>query len=110
MVHPSRMEPRLMFRLDAPRGVHFCDGVTRRDFLHAGTLAPLGLTLGQAAQVRAADGSPARDQDINCIMLMLVGGPSQLDTWDPKPNAPAEVRGSFQPMATSVPGMQISEK
>lgn len=99
-----------MFRLDAPRGVHFCDGVTRRDFLHAGTLAPLGLTLGQAAQVRAADGSPARDQDINCIMLMLVGGPSQLDTWDPKPNAPAEVRGPFQPMATSVPGMQISEK
>jgi hypothetical protein len=42
-------------------------------------------------------------------MLVLVGGPSQIDTWDPKPHAPAEVRGPFQPIATAVPGMQISE-
>ncbi len=46
---------------------------------------------------------------MNCIMLMLVGGPSQIDTWDPKPKAPAEVRGPFQPIATSATGMQISE-
>src|SRR6202022_4477698 len=50
-----------------------------------------------------------QDKDVNCIMLMLVGGPSQIDTWDPKPNAPAEVRGPFKPIATNVPGMQISE-
>ena len=42
-------------------------------------------------------------------MLFLVGGPSQIDTWDPKPDAPAEVRGPFKPIATNVPGMQISE-
>jgi hypothetical protein len=49
------------------------------------------------------------DRDVNCIMLFLVGGPSQLDTWDPKPNAPAEIRGPFKPISTSVPGYQISE-
>jgi hypothetical protein len=48
-------------------------------------------------------------RDINCIMLFLVGGPSQIDTWDPKPLAPAEVRGPFRPITTRVPGMQISE-
>ena len=62
---------------------------------------------------RASDGppSPARpaNSDVNCIMLFLVGGPSHIDTWDPKPNAPAEVRGPFQPTATNVPGMHISE-
>ena len=41
-------------------------------------------------------------------MLFLVGGPSQIDTWDPKPDAPAEVRGPFKPIATNVPGMQIT--
>src|SRR5258708_26546988 len=48
-------------------------------------------------------------KDVNCIMLFLVGGPSQIDTWDPKPNAPAEIRGPFQPIATKAPGIQISE-
>ena len=43
-----------------------------------------------------------------CIMLFLVGGPSHIETWDPKPKAPAEVRGPFQPIATNVPAMQIS--
>ena len=42
-------------------------------------------------------------------MLFLVGGPSQLDTWDMKPEAPAEIRGPFKPIATKVPGVQISE-
>src|SRR5439155_15147309 len=92
-----------MLRLDAPRSVSFCDGLTRRDFLHAGTLAPLGLALPQF--LRAAP----RDTDVNCIMLFLVGGPSQLDTWDPKPDAPEEVRGPFKPIATRAPGMRITE-
>src|ERR1700737_63728 len=51
----------------------------------------------------------AGDKDVNCIMLFLVGGPSQIDTWDPKPKAPAEVRGPFQPIATSAQGVQISQ-
>jgi hypothetical protein len=96
-----------MLRLDADRPAHFCDGVTRRDFLHAGALAPLGLTLAGYEAARAA--GTAQDRDVNCIMLMLVGGPSQIDTWDPKPDAPPEIRGPFRPTATRVPGMQISE-
>jgi len=96
-----------MFRFDANRSVSFCDGLTRRDFLHAGSIATLGLTLpGFMAQKAAGN---VKDKDINCIMLFLVGGPSHIDTWDPKPNAPAEVRGPFKPIATNVPGMQVSE-
>ena len=51
----------------------------------------------------------AGKKDVNCIMLMLVGGPSQLDTWDMKPNAPAEIRGPYKPIKTNVPGIEISE-
>ena len=98
-----------MIRLNASGSVACCDGVSRRDFLHAGTLAPLGLGLSSFFQVQAAGGAPAGDQDINCILLVLVGGPSQLDTFDPKPNAPAEVRGPFKPIPSKVPGMQFSE-
>ena len=94
-----------MLRLDAARPVTFCDGLSRRDFLHAGALSALGLTLPRL--FAAKEGTPANDT--NCIMLFLVGGPSQIDTWDPKPDAPAEVRGPFAPIATSVPGMKISE-
>jgi hypothetical protein len=96
-----------MLRLDADRSVSFCDGLTRRDFLHAGAIGTLGLTLPGLMAGRA----PARgnDRDTNCIMLFLVGGPSQIDTWDPKPNAPVEIRGPFRPISTSVPGYQISE-
>src|SRR5215813_7480149 len=88
-----------MFRLDADRPATFCDGLSRRDFLHAGAIVPLGLTLPELNRAKAAG---AKDSDVNCIMLFLVGGPSQLDTWDPKPKAPAEVRGPFQPINTNV--------
>ncbi|MBX9579202.1 MAG: DUF1501 domain-containing protein [Gemmataceae bacterium] len=96
-----------MIRLDAARPATFCDGLTRRDFLHAGAVAPLGLTL--PAFNRAKVAANGKDGDINCIMLFLVGGPSQIDTWDPKPNAPAEIRGPFKPIQTNVAGTQISE-
>jgi hypothetical protein len=98
-----------MLRLDAPRCVSFCDGMTRRDFLHAGSLSLLGLSLPvwHAQKAQAAD--KAKDDDVNCIMLFLVGGPSHIDTFDPKPKAPAEVRGPFKPVPTNVPGMEITE-
>ncbi len=97
-----------MIRLDAQKPVHLCDGHTRRDFLHAGSLSMLGLTLPGFMEMQA-QGQVRKDKDVNCIMLFLLGAPSQLDTWDPKPNAPAEVRGPFSPIRTNVPGMQISE-
>jgi hypothetical protein len=60
-------------------------------------------------QALAAAGVNAPDRDMNCILLFLVGGPSQLDTWDMKPDAPEEIRGPFRPIATKVPGVQVSE-
>jgi hypothetical protein len=96
-----------MLRLDAEKPVTFCDGLSRRDFLHVGALSTLGLTLPGLAAARAA--GIASDSDINCIMLFLVGGPSHIDTWDPKPAAPEEVRGPFRPIATNVPGMQLTD-
>lgn len=97
-----------MIRVDAQKPVHFCDGLTRRDFLHAGSLAMLGLGLSSYESLQAR-GAVAPDRDINCILLFLVGGPSHLDTWDMKPDAPAEIRGPFRPIATNIPGIQISE-
>jgi hypothetical protein len=100
-------ENHAMLRFDAERPAALCGGPSRRDFLHAGALTALGLTLPGWMAARAA--GAVKDSDVNCIMMMLVGGPSQIDTWDPKPNAPAEVRGPFHPIATSAVGMQISE-
>src|SRR5574341_1215095 len=97
-----------MIRLDADRAVEFCDGFRRRDFLHAGCLSLLGLGLQHEFALKAL-GAVNPKKDINCIMLFLVGGPSQLDTWDMKPNAPAEIRGFYKPIKTNVPGIEISE-
>jgi hypothetical protein len=98
-----------MFRLDADRPVEFCDGLRRRDFLHAGCLSFLGLGLPQVFGLQAQGAVDDDKKDVNCIHLMLVGGPSQLDTWDPKPNAPVEIRGPYKAIHTNVPGIEISE-
>ncbi len=97
-----------MIQLDAPRRANLCSGPSRRDFLHAGALAPLGLTLPNVLAAKAGDRG-GKDGDVNCIFLMLVGAPSQIDTFDPKPNAPAEVRGPFKPTSTNVAGTQLAE-
>ncbi len=97
-----------MIELDAHKSVHFCDGLRRRDFLHAGALGFLGLSLSDLYALKAAGRADAA-RDRNCIMLFLVGAPSQLDTWDMKPDAPAEVRGPYKPIPTNVDGIRISE-
>ena len=97
-----------MFKFDAEKSVEFCDGLRRRDFLHAGSLAFFGLTLNDLFSLKAR-GAINNNKDVNCILLFLVGGPSQLDTWDMKPNAPAEVRGPYRPIPTNVAGIQVSE-
>src|SRR5438874_11320353 len=98
-----------MFRLDADKSVEFCDGLRRRDFLHVGSLSFLGLGLTQLFELKAQGAVDPDKKDANCIMLFLVGGPSQLDNWDMKPNAPAEIRGPYKPIKTNVPGIEISE-
>ncbi|MBV8819822.1 MAG: DUF1501 domain-containing protein, partial [Acidobacteriaceae bacterium] len=97
-----------MFRFDADRPVEFCDGLRRRDFLHAGSLSLLGLGLPQFFGLKA-QGAVENKTSKNCILLMLVGGPSQLDTWDMKPNAPVEIRGPYKPIKTNVTGIEICE-
>jgi hypothetical protein len=98
-----------LLRLDAGRPVEFCDGYRRRDFLHAGSLASLGFGLTHLFGLKAQGAVDSRRSDQNCIFLMLAGGPSQLDTWDMKPDAPVEIRGPYKPIKTNVPGIEISE-
>jgi len=90
----------------------FCDGVRRRDFLRVGTASLLGLnwTLPRVLQAQqAAQRSGRSPRDVSLIFLYLKGGLSTIDSWDLKPNAPAEFRGDFHPIATNVPGIQIGE-
>jgi hypothetical protein len=79
---------------------------TRRDVLRVGAAA-LGLSLPQL--LHAEQAAPARRRARSVVVLYLSGGPSQLDMWDPKPDAPEEVRGTFRPIRTSVPGVLVSE-
>jgi uncharacterized protein (DUF1501 family) len=100
-----------MLRILGSRKV-FCDGLTRRDLLHVGSLAPLGLSLDgwahatsrAAAHAAAGFGSAKR-----CVLLLLWGSPSQIDTLDPKPDAPAEVRGDLGSISTALPDVRIGE-
>ena len=96
-----------MLQLEGDKGVGTCDGLTRRDFLRAGALGAgaAALTLGDLSRLPAAGGRG----DVNCILLFLVGGPSHLDTWDLKPDAPSDVRGPFRPARTNVPGLDVCE-
>ncbi len=98
-----------MTRNDANRPVPFREGPNRRAFLQAGALSTVGLGLPGLASAGARGRPATGDAGMNCILLFLVGGPSQLDTWDMKPDAPSEIRGPFRPIATRVPGVSISE-
>lgn len=87
-------------------------GPTRRELLRAGSLSVLGLTLPDLARLRAlAASSPvlARRRRNSCVFLFLFGGPSHIDLWDMKPEAPEAVRGDFKPTATKVPGIRVCE-
>jgi hypothetical protein len=84
--------------------------LTRRRLIEFGAAGYLGLNLGGLWQVQAAASTPPRGRPIRaCILIFYYGGPSQLDTYDMKPDAPAEVRGEFRPIATSAPGIRICE-
>ncbi len=95
--------------------IYNCEGTRRRDFLKLGVGSFMGLGMvdllrqrAQAAQVARAAGksSPA---NVNCIMIWLDGGPSHYESFDPKPDAPTDIRGEFKPIKTAVPGVYFSE-
>lgn len=87
------------------RGPQLCDSLTRREMLHVGGLGLLGLSLPDLLRAQSAERRRAK----SCIVLFLMGGPPQHSTWDPKPDAPTEIRGPFGPISTSVPGVRVAE-
>ena len=104
------------------RGGRLCDGVTRREWLRVGGLGVVGLSLTELLARRSAAEEPQQVNRLaaglsgamfgrakNVIFLWLQGGPPQHETFDPKPDAPLEIRGPFKPIQTNVPGMQFCE-
>ena len=98
-----------MIKLTGKGSITTCDGITRRDFLQVGALGAIGMTLSDYATLQAMGGVAPGNEEKSAIMIFNLGAPSQLDTWDMKPNAPAEIRGPFKPIRTSSPDIQISE-
>src|SRR3982750_38899 len=90
-----------------------CAGQTRRDFLQVSLGGLLGLGMCDLLRLRAnaAEAKPAlaNGKNVNCILIWLDGGPSHYETFDPKPDAPSEIRGEFKTIPTSVPGVHFSE-
>jgi uncharacterized protein (DUF1501 family) len=97
-----------MFKFSGKGSTTTCDGISRRDFLQAGTLGAIGLSLPQFNALRAAGLVDKAKDDRACIMIFNLGAPSQMDTWDPKPDAPREIRGPFKPISTKA-DFQITE-
>ena len=87
----------------------YCDGYSRRNFLQAGLWGAGGLGLSQLMQATAgaSEGAKKAPQAKRCIVIWMDGGPSHYETFDPKPNAPVEIRGEFEPMQSNVPGTHI---
>ena len=100
-----------------------CAGMPRRDFIQLGMGGLLGAGFGDLLRLEAAAASAAKSgpnkatppgmvagqKPVNCILIWLDGGPSHYESFDPKPGAPSDIRGSFQDIATSVPGIRFSE-
>lgn len=99
-----------MLRLLGSRKI-FCDGLTRRDWMHIGALTPLGLSLESLthAQSPSASQNSGFGKAKRCLLLYLWGSPSQIDTFDPKPDAPAEIRGELGSISTTLPGIRVGE-
>src|SRR5262249_25759183 len=89
-------------------GQRFCDGITRRGFLKIGAFGA-GLSLAEMLRLRALAGTETSSAHKSAIMIYLPGGPSHMDMYDLKPDAPKEFRGEFNPIPTNVAGVQICE-
>jgi hypothetical protein len=94
--------------------VRNCGGVSRRELLQVGGLGFLGVTLadwfrGQQTAAAQSTSTSRPGRDLSCIFLFLSGGPSHLETFDPKPGAPVDIRGPYGVIPTNVPGLHISE-
>ena len=90
-----------MLKFTGKGSTQTCDGTTRRDFLQVGVLGALGLSLSQMAAFEAMGATAPSSDKKSCIMIFNLGAPSQLDLFDPKPDAPDEIRGPFKAIKTS---------
>src|SRR3954449_4996353 len=104
-----------MLTITGTRG-RLCDGFTRRELLRVGGIGLMGLSIPNLLALREAQAGQessgsagAFGKAKSVIFLFLQGGPSHIDIWDPKPDAPDNIRGSFKPIPTKIPGCQISE-
>jgi hypothetical protein len=100
-----------MWSLQLSHGTRHCDGLTRREVLRIGAVGLGGLTLPELLRLeqRAGANSARVGRARSVIVLFLSGGPSHLDMWDPKPDAPEEIRGTFRTIDTRVPGLRFTE-
>ena len=98
-----------MLRLTDRGTAQTCDGLNRRDFMQVGSLGAVGLSLPQLMAAREAGQVKQDHDDRSVIMIFNLGAPSQLDTFDPKPEAAAEIRGPFSTIASASPEIRISE-
>src|SRR5438552_5628693 len=100
-----------MFRIDAGRSARYCDGMTRRSFLQLGVAGMASLSLADVLRARAFSAAAhAPGSDTSVILIWLDGGPSHMDLYDLKPQAPAEYRGFWKPIDTNVPGMGLCQR
>ena len=98
-----------MLNLTSNAKAHTCDGVSRRDFIQVGSLGAVGLSLPKLVEAKEAGAVKGEHDDKNVIMIFNLGAPSQIDTFDPKPDAAAEIRGPFSPIQTASPEMLLTE-
>jgi uncharacterized protein (DUF1501 family) len=89
--------------------VHNCDGISRREFIQIGSAGFMGLTLPGLFAAQQAKAADKVDNEKSVILVFLWGGPPHQDTFDMKPDSPADIKGQFKPIATNVPGIQICE-
>src|SRR5215472_5012375 len=101
-----------MFSIPGPMA-KLCDGWSRREFIRVGATGLISLTLPQYLKAKAEstslDGAKGFGTAKSVILVFLQGGPSHIDIWDPKPEAPSNIRGEFKAIKGNVDGIQLSE-
>jgi hypothetical protein len=98
-----------MLRITDRGTINTCDRVSRRDFLQVGSLGAVGVTLPHLLAAQAQGAVRDAHDERSVIMIFNLGAPSQIDTFDPKPGAAAEIRGPFKPIQTRSPEIQLTE-
>jgi hypothetical protein len=98
-----------MFKFSGKGSTSTCDGLSRRDFLQVGTLGAMGFSMAQFNALKAMNVVDKSKDERACIMIFNLGAPSQMDTWDPKPDAPREVRGPYKDIKTKAYCMHITD-